>query len=63
MADVDIVKTTTVRPWFSLSAATYMLKNAVENDTRYVLVAEQGEELRAVVTVGRQTFKAPNSST
>jgi hypothetical protein len=50
-ATVNIDKTTTISPFFTQSAATYIIKNAIENNTRYVLIAAQGTELQAHVSV------------
>ena len=50
-ATVDIVKTRITRPLFRREAATYLFRNAIENDHRYVLVAEEGSELVAQVSL------------
>jgi hypothetical protein len=47
-ATVDISKTTTIVPMRSPSAVTYLFKNVIENKFQYVLIAEDGTELKAV---------------
>ena len=50
-ATVNIEKRTTISPLFSESTATYILKNAIENNTRYMLIAAHGTELQAHVSL------------
>jgi hypothetical protein len=56
-ANLDIVKTTITRPLFSSKAVTYLFRNAIENDHRYVLVAEHGSDLVAQVSVSLGPFR------
>jgi hypothetical protein len=48
---LDITMTTVASPMFSSPTTTYLIKNAIENDHRYALIAEHGSELAAVVSV------------
>jgi hypothetical protein len=51
-ATVDIVKTIIQFPMFSDPTATYLLKNAIEeNDCRYALIDENRPELKAQVSL------------
>jgi hypothetical protein len=52
-ADLDISKTTTVHPFVRDSDVTYILKNLIENHTRFVLITQDAEEPRAQVGVER----------
>jgi hypothetical protein len=56
-ATLDIVKTILTRPWFSSTATTYLLKDAIQSDHRYVLVAEHGSEMAAKVSVPLLRFR------
>jgi hypothetical protein len=56
-ATLDIIKTTYTMPLFSSTAATYLFKNAIESDHRYVLVAERGAELAAELSVPLRSFR------
>ena len=46
-AILDVTKTTRITPLFTSAAATYLFKNAVENDHRYVLITENGADFAA----------------
>ena len=54
---LDVTVTTSSRPLFSSIAATYLFKNAMEEDGRYVLVAENGGEMAAQLSVPRVTLQ------
>jgi hypothetical protein len=56
-ATLNIMKTILIRPWFRSTAATYLLRNAIESDHRYVLVAEHGSEMAAQVSVPLRPFR------
>lgn len=59
---LDIVKTTETCPLFSPRGLTYMFKEALDGDGRYVLVAENGAELTAQLSVPVSRFPATDRS-
>jgi hypothetical protein len=54
---LDIIKTTITIPMFSTTASTYLFRNAVQGDNRYVLIAERGSDLAAELSLPPQTFR------
>jgi hypothetical protein len=42
---------------FSATASTYLFKNAVDGDNRYVLIAERGSDLVAELSAPEGTFQ------
>ena len=55
---LDVTMTTRINPHFSRSiGATFLFKRAIEKDHRYVLVAENGEEMAAQLSVPRGGFR------
>jgi hypothetical protein len=53
---LEVIKTTITVPMFSATASTYLFRNAVEGDNRYVLIAERGSDL-AAVSLSPQKFR------
>lgn len=49
--------TTITVPMFSASASTYLFRNAVEDDNRYVLISEHGSDVVAELSVPLRTFR------
>jgi hypothetical protein len=56
-AALDITKTTVTAPLFTSEAATYLFRNAIEGDHRYVIVAEHGSDLVAQVSLSPKPFR------
>jgi hypothetical protein len=56
-ATIEIKETTRTSPLSRPKFATYLLKNAVENDRRYVLVGRDGADLVAEVSLFVGTFR------
>ena len=54
---LEVIKTTITVPMFSATASTYLFRNAVEGDNRYVLIAERGSDLAAELSLPPQTFR------
>lgn len=54
---LEVIKTTITFPQFSATASTYLFRNAIANDERYVLIAERGSDLAAQLSVPRVTFR------
>ena len=57
VATLDIVKTTRTSPLFHSDAATYLFKNAVESDHRYVLIREGESDLEAALSSPIRQFR------
>jgi len=55
--ELEVIKTTITVPMFSATASTYLFRNAVEGDKRYVLIAERGSDLAAELSLPPQTFR------
>ena len=51
VAALEIAKKTEIRPLISSAAATYLFKNAIEGDQRYLLVAGHESELVAELSI------------
>jgi hypothetical protein len=54
---LEMFKTTITVPMFSATASTYLFRNAIEGDNRYVLIAERGSDLAAELSLPPQTFR------
>lgn len=57
IATLEVVMTTITVPMFSASASTYLFRNAVEDDNRYVLISEHGSDVVAELSVPLRTFR------
>lgn len=57
IATLEVIKTTITVPMFSATASTYLFRNAVEGDNRYVLIAERGSDVAAELSVPLRTFR------
>jgi hypothetical protein len=60
-AALEVIKTTITFPIFSATAATYLFRNAVEGDNRYVLIAERGPDLAAELSLPGLNFQMTTS--
>jgi hypothetical protein len=56
-ATLDVIKKSIIRPLFSATASTYLFQNAIEDDSRYVLIAEHGSALIAELSVPLRSFR------
>jgi hypothetical protein len=54
---LEVIKTTITRPMFSATASTYLFRNAVEGDNRYLFIAERGSDLAAELSAPPGTFQ------
>jgi hypothetical protein len=54
---LDVIKTTILIPMLSASGSTYLFRNAIEGDNRYVLIAERGADLTVQLSVPLRTFR------
>jgi hypothetical protein len=54
---LDVIKTTITISMFSATASTYLFKNTVDGDNRYVLIAERGSDLVAELSAPEGTFQ------
>jgi hypothetical protein len=54
---LEVIKTTITVPMFSATASTYLFRNAVEGDNRYVLIVERGSDLAAELSLPPQIFR------
>jgi hypothetical protein len=57
IATLEVIKTTITIPQFSATASTYLFRDAVEGDQRYVLIADHGSDLVAELSVPLVTFR------
>jgi hypothetical protein len=57
IATLEVIKTAITIPQFSATASTYLFRNAVEDDKRYVLIAQRGPDLAAELSVPLRTFR------
>jgi hypothetical protein len=57
IATLEVVMTTITVPVFSASAITYLFRNAIERDNRYVLITERGSDIVAELSVPLRTFR------
>ena len=62
-AALEIVKKTEIWPLFSSAAATYLFKNAIEGDQRYLLVAGHESELVAELSIPLLQFQVRPTTT
>jgi hypothetical protein len=56
-ATLDIKKTIITRPLFGDKVSTYLLRKAIEDDHRYVLIAEDGSNLVANISLSIEAFR------
>jgi hypothetical protein len=56
-ATLEVIKKTITIPMFVAAASTYLFKNAIEGDNRYVLVAERGSDVAVELSVPQVTFR------
>jgi hypothetical protein len=58
---LEVIKTTISVSLFSATASTYLFKNAVEGDNRYVLITERGSDLVAELSFPLRNFQITTS--
>jgi hypothetical protein len=61
IATLEVITTTITVPQFSATASTYLFRNAVEDDKRYVLIQERGSDLAAELSVPVRNFQITTS--
>jgi len=63
VAALEIAKKTEIRPLISSAAATYLFKNPIEGDQRYLLVAGHESELVAELSIPLLQFQVRPTTT
>jgi Restriction endonuclease len=58
---LEVTKTTITCPMFSATTSTYLFRNAVEDDNRYVLIAERGSDLAAHLSLALRNVRITTS--